>query len=247
MKILVTNDDGIYSPGLSCLARVASAYGEVIVMAPDVEQSSMGQAITSGKPITYKKSPIHFEGIEAYRVNGTPADCVALGTHLFEGIDVVLSGVNIGSNLGNSAWHSGTLSAARQAVLFEVRGIALSVSVGEEETDFDALEPFVKTALKEVINESERKLLNINFPRYPEGEILWTKQSVRYYDGKVIANKDPMGRQHYWFTVIPIEPEDEGSDRWAVKHGKTSITPMILDLTDEKYLQERFKGEFNDQ
>ena len=154
MKILVTNDDGIYSPGLSCLARVASAFGEVIVMAPDVEQSSMGQAITSGKPITYKKSPIHFENMKAYRVNGTPADCVALGTHLYEDIDLVLSGINIGSNLGNSAWHSGTLSAARQAVLFEVRGIALSVSVGDGETDFDALEPFVMEALKEVIHEN---------------------------------------------------------------------------------------------
>lgn len=241
MKILVTNDDGIYSPGLSCLARVASAYGEVIVMAPDVEQSSMGQAITSGKPITYKKSPIHFEGIKAYRVNGTPADCVALGAHLFDEIDVVLSGINIGSNLGNSAWHSGTLSAARQAVLFNIRGIALSVSIGETETDFEALEPFVADALKEVIHEHERKLLNINFPRNPKGEIIWTTQSVRHYDGKVVANKDPMGRQHYWFTVFPIEPEDEGSDRYAVKQRKTSITPMILDLTDYEYLREREK------
>lgn len=241
MKILVTNDDGIYSPGLSCLARIASVYGEVIVMAPDIEQSSMGQAITSGKPITYKRSPIHFEGIEAYRVNGTPADCVALGTHLFENIDLVLSGINIGSNLGNSAWHSGTLSAARQALLFGVRGIALSVSVGEDETDFEKLEPFVEAALKEVVNEKKMELLNINFPRYPEGEIIWTNQSVRQYDGKVIANKDPMGRQHYWFTVIPIEPEDEGSDRWAVKQGKTSITPMTLDLTDHNYLKGRLK------
>lgn len=239
MKILVTNDDGIYSPGLSCLARVAAAYGEVIVMAPDVEQSSMGQAITSGKPINYKKSPIYFEGVEAYRVSGTPADCVALGTHLMEDIDLVLSGINIGANLGNSAWHSGTLSAARQAVLFGIRGIAFSVSVGEDEPDFKALEPFVKAALEEVINKHDRELLNINFPRQPQGEILWTSQSVRHYDGKVIANKDPMGRQHYWFTVIPIEPEDEGSDRWAVKNGKTSITPMILDLTDKKYLAER--------
>ena len=241
MKILVTNDDGIFSPGLSCLARVASAFGEVIVMAPDVEQSSMGQAITSGKPITYKQSPIHFEEMEAYRVHGTPADCVALGTHLFEDIDLVLSGINIGSNLGNSAWHSGTLSAARQAVLFDVRGIALSVSVGEGEIDFDALEPFVMDALKEVVYEDDRKLLNINFPRYPKGEVVWTTQSVRHYDGKVVANKDPMGRQHYWFTVFPIEPEDEGSDRWAVKQGKTSITPMILDLTDYEYLREREK------
>ena len=217
MKILVTNDDGIYSPGLKCLAQAASKYGDVIVMAPDVEQSSMGQAITSGRPITYKTSPIHFEGMKAFRVSGTPADCVAMGTHLFDGIDLVLSGVNIGANLGNSAWHSGTLSAARQAVLFGIRGIAFSVSVNEEEPDFDMLTPFVEKALKEVVHQDERKLLNINFPRRPEGEIIWTSQSVRHYDGKVVEQKDPSGRQKHWFTVTPIEKVDEGSDRWAVR------------------------------
>ena len=81
MRILVTNDDGIYSPGLAALAKAASQFGEVRVVAPDVEQSSMGHAITATRPLSYKKSPVHFEGMEAYRVNGTPADCVALGTH----------------------------------------------------------------------------------------------------------------------------------------------------------------------
>ncbi|AYN67564.1 5'/3'-nucleotidase SurE [Euzebyella marina] len=238
MKILVTNDDGIYSPGIFSLAQVAAEFGEVLVMAPDVEQSSMGQAITSGRPITYKKSPIHFEGIEAYRVAGTPADCVALGLHLFESIDLVLSGINIGANLGNSAWHSGTLSAARQAVLFGVRGIALSVSVGNDEPDFTLLEPFVKKALNEVITE-EHKLLNINFPQHPTGDIDWTSQSVRQYDGRILANENPMGKEHFWFTVVPIEPEERDSDRWAVKHGKTSITPMVLNLTDQNYLNKK--------
>lgn len=244
MKILVTNDDGIYSPGISCLAQQATRYGEVIVMAPDVEQSSMGQAITSSKPITYKTSPIHFDKISAYRVSGTPSDCVALGLHLFEDIDLVLSGINLGSNLGNSAWHSGTLSAARQAVLFGVRGIALSVSIGGSETDFGALEPFVQNALDEVVHLRELELLNINFPRFPTGDILWTKQSVRQYDGKVIAQTDPKGRPLYWFTVIPLEPDEEGSDRWAIKSGKTSITPMILDLTDSNYLKKAHKEHY---
>lgn len=242
MKILVTNDDGIYSPGLKCLAEAASKYGEVIVMAPDVEQSSMGQAITSGKPITYKKSPIVFEGMEAYRVSGTPADCVAMGSHLFNGIDLVVSGVNIGANLGNSAWHSGTLSAARQAVLFGIRGIAFSVSIHDEEPDFDKLKPFVAKALKEVIHENDLRLLNVNFPQEPDGEILWTSQSVRHYDGKVVEQRDPSGRQQHWFTVFPIEKVDKGSDRWAVRHGKISITPMIMDLTDKEYLSKRTKN-----
>lgn len=236
MKILVTNDDGIYSPGLACLAKVASSFGEVVVMAPDVEQSSMGHAITANRPITYKTSPIVFDDLEAYRVNGTPADCVAMGIHLFKDFDLVLSGINMGANLGNSAWHSGTLSAARQAVLFNQRGIALSVSLSSNEVDFGNLEPHVHKALSNVIPLDQPELLNINFPYSPGGEIIWTKQAVRHYDGTVIASKDPMGRNHYWFTVTPIEAEEEGSDRWAVKQGKISITPMLVDLTDNRFL-----------
>src|SRR5215217_802476 len=110
MRILITNDDGIYSPGIASLARIASKFGEVRIVAPDVEQSSMGHAITHSRPITYKKSPIQFDGIEAFRVNGTPADCVTLGSHLWGKPDVVLSGINMGPNLGNSMWHSGTLA-----------------------------------------------------------------------------------------------------------------------------------------
>ena len=94
MRILVTNDDGIYSPGLAALAKAAQKFGEIKIVAPDVEQSSMGHAVTHSRPIRYKKSPIEFRDIEAYRVNGTPADCVALGTHLWSSTDIVLSGIN---------------------------------------------------------------------------------------------------------------------------------------------------------
>ncbi|MBC8034351.1 MAG: 5'/3'-nucleotidase SurE, partial [Chitinophagaceae bacterium] len=129
MRILITNDDGIYSPGIAALAKVASRFGEVRIVAPDVEQSSMGHAVTHSRPLSYKKSPVNFEGLEAYRVNGTPADCVALGTHLWATTDVVLSGINMGPNLGNSMWHSGTLAAAKQAVLLGIKGIAFSTPV----------------------------------------------------------------------------------------------------------------------
>ena len=136
MRILVTNDDGIYSPGIAALAEVAAKFGEVRVVAPDVEQSSMGHAVTHSRPLSYKKSPKEFPGIEAYRVNGTPADCVALGTHLHANTDLVLSGINMGVNLGNSLWHSGTLAAAKQAVLLGKTGIAFSTPVGNKGPDF---------------------------------------------------------------------------------------------------------------
>ena len=112
MRLLISNDDGIYSPGIEALAEAASAFGEVRIVAPDVEQSSMGQAITASRPLQYHRTPI--QGFEAYRVNGTPSDCVALGAYNWDKVDVVLSGLNLGSNLGTSLWHSGTLAAAKQ-------------------------------------------------------------------------------------------------------------------------------------
>src|SRR6266850_2411432 len=97
MRILVTNDDGVYSPGIAALAQVASRFGEVRIVAPDVEMSSASQSITASRPVTYKRTPL--PGLDAYRVNGTPGDCVMLGTTLWEKVDVVLSGINIGTNL----------------------------------------------------------------------------------------------------------------------------------------------------
>jgi 5'-nucleotidase len=235
MRILVTNDDGIYSPGIAALAKVALKFGEVRVVAPDVEQSSMGHAITASRPLHFKKSPINFEGLEAYRVNGTPADCVALGSHLWEKTDVVLSGINLGPNLGNSMWHSGTLAGAKQAVLLGMKGIALSTPVGKAEPDFKKLEPFVERTLELLLRDPDLSLINVNFPKEPT-DIRWTRQSVRQYDGKVVPGVDPMGRKHYWFTVIPLEAAEEGTDRWAVEQGFVSITPLRLDLTDEKRL-----------
>jgi 5'-nucleotidase len=237
MRILITNDDGIYSPGIASLARIARKFGEVRVVAPDVEQSSMGHAVTHSRPLSYRKSPIHFEGIEAYRVNGTPADCVALGTHLWSKTDVVLSGINLGPNLGNGMWHSGTLAAAKQAVLLGIKGIALSTPVGKQEPDFDALESHVSKALEILLSMEGLALYNVNFPPDPKG-FKWTRQSVRLYDGHIVPGVDPMGRKHYWFTVTPLEPAETGTDRWAVENGFVSMTPLRLDLTHNQMLED---------
>ncbi len=234
MRILISNDDGIYSPGIVALAKVASRFGEVRIVAPDVEQSSMSHAITSSRPLRYKR--IRVGDFEAYRVNGTPADCVALGTHHWQHVDLVLSGINLGLNLGNSCWHSGTLAAAKQAALLGVRGIAFSTSVSENrEPDFDKLDPYVAKVIDMLLKEKTMPLINVNFPEKPRG-IRWTRQSVRQYDGKVAPSKDPMGRPIFWFTIIPLEGAEEGTDRWAVEHNWVSVTPLRLDITDEKEL-----------
>ena len=149
---------------------------------------------------------------------------------------VILSGINLGLNLGNSMWHSGTLAAAKQAVLLGIKGIALSTPAGKSEPDWQNLEPYAEKVLSLLLPKPELFLMNVNLPRNPHG-IRWTRQSVRLYDGKVVPGEDPMGRKHYWFTVAPLEPAEEGTDRWAVDNGYASITPLRLDLTNEAELQ----------
>jgi len=233
MRILIANDDGIYSPGIAALADVALQFGEVRVVAPDVERSSAGQSITANRPLTWKRTPL---AVEAWRVDGTPADCVALGISQWSGVDVVLSGINLGSNLGNALWHSGTLAAAKQAVLLGVRGIALSIPASTDEPDFAALRPSLRGVLELLLASHEPMLVNVNFPGAQARGALWTRQSVRFYDGKVVPGTNPMGRPLFWFVTQPISEAEEGTDRWAVEHGYVSMTPLRLDLTDEREL-----------
>lgn len=236
MRILIANDDGIYSPGIAALAEVAATFGQVRIVAPDVEMSSAGHSITASRPLSYKRTPL--QDFEAYRVNGTPADCVALGAYNWDKVDVVLSGINLGSNLGNAMWHSGTLAAAKQAVLLGLRGIAFSAPAIESEPNFDLLKPHLAKVLELLLPDPDLALVNVNFPDHAPQGLRWTRQSVRQYDGQVMPSKDPMGRQHFWFTVVPMEAPEVGTDRWAVDQGYVSMTPLRLDLTNEEALSQ---------
>jgi 5'-nucleotidase len=203
----------------------------VRVVAPDVEQSSASHAITASRPLRYRRTDV-FDDVEAYRVNGTPADCVALGIYHWDHVDVVLSGINLGPNLGNATWHSGTLAAAKQAVLLGVRGIAFSAPIDEETSDLSTLEPWVERALGTLLQNERPMLVNVNFPREPKG-MRWTTQAVDRYDGTVVPAQDPMGRDLFWFTVVPIERPAEGTDLWAFQNGYVTLTPLGLDLTSQ--------------
>jgi len=233
MKILITNDDGIYSPGILELAEIASEFGSVRIVAPNVEQSSMGHAITATRPLSYHKTRVG--NFDAFRVNGTPADCVSLGCFHWEKVDLVLSGINLGPNLGNSMWHSGTLAGAKQAALLGIKGVALSTPTQKNDYDFSQMRSYVRQVIGYLIQEDVPKLVNVNFPLAPEG-IVWTRQSVRQYDGLVKPMEDPMGRPVFWITVVPLELAEEGTDRYAMEHSLVSMTPLRLDLTDESQL-----------
>ena len=231
LRILVSNDDGVYSPGIAALAEAAAGFGEVRVVAPDVEMSSAGHSITAWRPLNYKPTPLNH--IEAYRVNGTPADCVSLGAFKWGKVDLVLSGCNLGFNLGNSIWHSGTLAAAKQAALHGLRGIAFSAPSGLD--DFTSLKPWMHQVLDTLIGAAELTLVNVNLPRDPRG-LIWTRVSVRQYDGVIVPTKDPMGRELYWSSVMPLDAAEEGTDRWAIEQNWISLTPLCLDLTDHRLL-----------
>ena len=242
MRILVTNDDGIFSPGLQALAEVAARFGEVTIVAPDVEQSAMGHAITIWRPLTEKKARVG--NFKAFRVNGTPADCTALGLYRWGGADLVLSGINLGANLGHDLWHSGTVAAARQAVFLGVPAAAFSLDIDGEEPDFEVQKPFVEQVLHLLLDGGalttseggHPPLVNVNLPRHPTG-IRWTHQSVRSYSGKVVDGEDPRGRKHFWFSAVPLSGPDEGSDRWAVDNNLVALTPLRLRLTDDEVLK----------
>jgi 5'-nucleotidase len=229
MRILVTNDDGVYSPGILALAEAASRYGEVRIVAPDVEQSSMSHAVTATRPLRVR--PAKAGEFDAYRVNGTPSDCVMVGAHVWGHVDLVFSGINLGLNVGNSMWHSGTLAAAKQAALLGVRGIAFSSPHEGDLIDYATIRPFVDQVIRELLPMKDCGLINVNFPLRPRG-VRWTRQSVRHYDGRVYPVKDPLGREHFWLAPAPLETAEPGTDRHAVEDGFVSITPLRLDLTD---------------
>jgi 5'-nucleotidase len=234
MRILISNDDGIYSPGLVVLAAAASKFGEVRIVAPSVEQSSMAQAITSSRPL--RQRDVSITGFEhAYSVDGTPSDCVALGTHLWTNVDVVFSGMNLGLNVGNEMWHSGTLAAAKQAALLGIRGIAFSAPAIDGITDYVPLKPWLDRVLADLLARPQLQLVNVNFPAQPTA-IEWTRQSVRRYDGAIVPARDPRGNAIFWFAPKPTDGPDAGTDRNAVEASHVSITPLRLDLTDDAAL-----------
>jgi 5'-nucleotidase len=127
------------------------------------------------------------------------------------------------------------LAAAKQAALLGVRGIALSTPTTESEPRFDLIKSWVQQAIELLLALPDLLLVNVNFPERPRG-MTWTRQAFSRYDGKIVPGVDPMGRKNFWYTVIPIEAVEEGTDRWAMQQNLVSLTPLRLDLTNEKQL-----------
>ncbi len=238
MRILVCNDDGIDSHGIYALVESLKELGEVTVVAPLNEQSAIGHAITMQIPLRVTKS--YKDGkFFGYAVNGTPADCVKIGIRniLKEPPDLVVSGINHGSNTAINIIYSGTVSAAREAAIMDVPAMAVSVT-SHEVTDFKFAAKISRILAKELAGREIPKgtLLNVNVPDVDEKEIagiVLTKQGKSKWDDVYEQRIDPYGKNYYWLTGNLMEVDTALEiDQVAVKKNYVSVSPIHFDLTD---------------
>lgn len=240
MNVLIANDDGIFSPGIFALASAMREIAErVLVVAPDVEQSAMGHAITIRRPLRYTPTTLTGLDVEAYRVDGTPADCVIMGIRNGGIPDVVVSGINLGVNIGYDVTHSGTVAAAIEGMTFGLPAIAFSLEVGSTELDFQHIAAYAKLLVPHVVREGlpARTVLNVNFPSTQPRGVKVVRQSTYGYDDHVVRREDPEGVPYYWITGSPRAERQADSDFDSVRDGYAAVTPLLFDLTHRDYLQ----------
>lgn len=240
LRILVSNDDGIDSLGIQILAKALREIGEVTVVAPHKEQSAAGHSITMQVPL--RSTKVYKNGdFYGYAVDGTPADCVKMGIRniMKDPPDIVVSGINHGSNTAINIIYSGTVSAAREAAIMDVPSIAISVT-NHAASNFDTAANIAKLlvplALKKENDLPKGTLLNVNVPDVPIEQlkgILLTKQGKSKWNDIYEERKDPYGRFYYWLTGDLVEADTElDTDQFAIKSNYVSVTPIHFDLTD---------------
>lgn len=245
--ILITNDDGITSKGIRVLIEEMAKLGEVVVVAPDSPNSGMGHAITVDATLHIKKSPI-FGDIKSYECSGTPADCVKLAKHeLLKGrkIDLVVSGINHGSNASISVLYSGTMSAAIEAAIEGIPAIGFSLNDFRYDADFEHTRSYIAKITSEVlINGMPNNVaLNVNFPAKSSAAIKGlkvTRQANGFWKEEFDARKDPHGRPYYWMggEFVNREPESTENDIWALNNNYISIVPCKYDMTSYEAINE---------
>ena len=233
MRLLLTNDDGIFSEGLKILHQGLSRFGELWVFAPDRERSAVSHALTLDRPLRAEEIRTRW-----WAVSGTPADCVNLGAlHFMKDAppDAVISGINFGLNVGDDVTYSGTVSAAFEAHILGLPGVAFSQETGRG-ADLAAASRFCASLLDFLL---ERALLprgamfNVNFPARPFAGARFTRLGKRHYQEGIVEKTDPRGRRYYWIGGEPAPGEpSSGTDFEALRDGKVSVTPLHLDLTD---------------
>lgn len=241
-RILVTNDDGITSPGLHALYLAMAELGEVTIVAPDTEQSAVGHAITTLTPLRIKKVALE-GGTSGHSVNGTPADAVRLAILAIctEPPDLVVSGINLGPNTATNVIYSGTVSAATEARILGVPSIAVSIATFKDPI-WDTPANFAKQLAIEVLARGlpDKVLLNINVPNLPLGKVKGirvTRQGNSGYKERYEMRSDPRSVPYYWQAgTYSMTDADKETDAFTVDKGYVSVTPVSYDLTAHDYI-----------
>ncbi len=251
--ILVTNDDGVEAKGIKFLTEIAQHFGDVVVIAPDKGKSGMSHSVSLNEPI-YIDKVSEKPGLEIYACSGTPADSVKIALHkiLKRKPDLILSGINHGSNASVSAIYSGTVAAAREGSMNGITSIAFSLLSHEPDADFTAAAKYVQVIIEKVVQNgiAKQTCLNVNIPNVPENEIKGIR-ICRQTLGKWIEEFDyrvnPHNKDYYWLTgkFSNFEPSAEDTDEWALNNNYVAIVPIEVDLTSYTALKDIQKWDFN--
>jgi 5'-nucleotidase len=234
--ILITNDDGVQSPGINVLIEAIKTLGDIVVLAPDSPRSGMSGAITSRLPIRVKEEKRE-EGLTVYSCSGTPVDCVKLAINeiLDRKPDLLLSGINHGSNAAICVFYSGTMGAALEGTIFGVDSIGFSLTDHAQDADFTDAAIYAGIIVEKVLKNGLPKgvCLNVNVPNTAVKGIKICTQTAGRWINEFFKSKDPSGADVYWLTgdFRNDEPDNEHSDEWALAHGYVSVVPTKIDLT----------------
>ena len=246
--IFITNDDSYLAKGFRHLVALASEFGRVVAIAPDRVQSGMSQAITINQPLFMRKVE-ESDDVTIYAFSGTPVDCAKIAfDHIFANrkVDLVLSGINHGSNAAVNVMYSGTMGAAIEGSLYGVPSIGLSIDDHDADADFEGAVEYGRMVVRQVLEAQEhlpRPLcLNVNVPRCAASEIQGIRlcrQTRGFWREEFYKRTDPHGRDYYWLTGAfqNIEPEAEDTDEWALAHRYVSVVPVQTDMTDYRQLK----------
>ncbi len=243
LRVLICNDDGINAEGIFALAQEIKKIAEVTVVAPDKQQSAVGHAITVNYPL--RAVPFHKNNdFFGYAVEGTPADCVKLGVRFLmkEKPDLVLSGINHGSNTAINIIYSGTVSAATEGMILGIPSIAISLTAYQN-LDFTYAAKFSARLALLVAEKGlpARTFLNVNIPNVPEDQIkgvMITRQGISVWEDRFDVRRDPANREYFWLTgQMDVLDTDLDTDQIAIKNNYVSITPVRYDLTDRQMLE----------
>ena len=238
MKILVSNDDGYYAPGIQALYEALSPFHDLTIVAPDRDKSAVSHSISLNKPLRLEKLKIYPDK-KVYSLSGTPADCIKLALfELFpEPPDLIISGINPGTNTGVNINYSGTAGAAREGALNNIRSIAVSVKKKGKMMDFEGLAGFIARLVEQIenINLPSATFLNINAPDIFVTEstpVRITRQAQHNVSEGFAKRVDPRNREYYWYDEINRDSGDEGTDIHALSLNAISITPIKCDATN---------------